>query len=73
MKLSAARPNKKNRPFVNSEKLVIITKQEKNKIVGFQVKYNGKEKYFPVKRQDITRAWKEVEAFTKTINAPLGK
>ncbi len=67
MKLSAAKHNKKQHPFVSTEKLNITVKQEKNKIVGFDVKYNGKIKYFPVKNLNITNAWKEVEKFTKTI------
>ncbi len=69
MKLSAAKPNKKKRPFIEDGKITIITLQEKNKITGFRVKYKDKEKEkdFMVKKQDITSAWKEVEKFTKDI------
>lgn len=67
MKVSAARPNKHNRPFVNDDKVTIVAKQDKSKIVGFDVKFGMKQKFFPVKKHNITAAWKEVENFTKTI------
>lgn len=67
MKLSAAKHTKKKRPFVDTQELTITVKQEKNKIVGFDIRWKDKHKHFAVKKQNILAAWKEVEQFLAGI------
>lgn len=67
MNLDNAKNGKIPKPFFNDGKLSITTIEHGHKIVGFRVKYNNKEKTFPVNGEfQILKAWKEVENWLKS-------
>lgn len=66
-KLSNAHTTIDPRPFCTTEVLVIKTRSENNKITGFDVTYNGTQKFFAVKKFNILAAWQQAEQWLKDV------
>lgn len=65
MKLSALQTPKNRTPFIKTDRLEVVTVEEKGLITQFDVTMDGKKKEFKVRNGEILKAWKEVEKFCK--------